>query len=1547
MTQIDDSLITQNICKPTFVSVRLPYGIGQDYRPPTDRATYNDAADLNSPQVAMLRKRVEMEASLLRPPTNSKLKFNPAPVGHTNELIASIALLDDINVISDVGINQRIKENGTIEADPLTEGAPKIELTKTQLHLKMHIMAFKQLLTNCYRLSEPGSVFKIGGHKCAILTSTRKFLGNLYHEGSRILSLDSYKKAMPVSELPPATSQELHSFASCVRYALCFIPNLSAMMAKIDSYISQHPVGKIKWDQHPSLQKAFTATSRACRELCCLDSLPSYPSHIEYLILSSDANDSSFGGMLASKSKSENKIRLHQLLSCRLPEAVQNLHIYLKEMYSLVALINQVEDVLKMYKGVPIKAVVDNSALFISLSKLAKNGQLSAHSKILERDKINLYLSRLYQAIATYKIDIFLAGTKTHLADYVSRSPVEWEKEILITPNSWETQWKVKDGPPCTKCSLHELEDLQHPEYCDKKIKDIPDTNKPNILQVMPSLPKKVTCEGKSISYRTGGVKIGKPMKVDFHAIFNAVFPLPQAKEEHMLARQPLYPSDSEQLVFLMKNLDMGVTTRAEQLFSKPTSSTARVANLTGAQSQRINHITIHPRITLFWGSSPLVLPPSSNIMVSLFLSTEAPKPKDLKNWPRELQEAKALSRPRFSRRISEPTPLTSNVSLVIACYGARAVNQHFAPLELMVPLMRQVVAASIRHRCRKVIIDGELVKNAFNLGRRQITIILCALWNELEELGTGFVKCEVYFSQSQAGDSTTREMILKWPLFVQGQYTAEKIGEVSATIHPRGIEWREMLNQIQQNLKRHLQSNYEVYIERKWHRTLIPYIRPKYVHILTIDLIKVVPKHRNNLRCANLSCVLPPEVEANKDKADLAIHQHCDPFISKIIQGALEKKISGGTPWIIKKVEFKMVDHVLMGRDISKGNEERFKPVLPTMRMLPELIQSHYKVNHRGYRFCIENLSNRFFYKQGITTPQDIVGLSRLISKTCMLCLHRTMNHEPKLYYQTRKVALSLNLPSCCTLSHDVMYLQGPREFSQPMSIKYVSIMVCNTCNYVSAKPLVNNSSEEIAKHLLEVIQESGRIPSLLLSDSGAAQSLGDVEKTISNLRNLVQIRNNKIIRKSNSLLDKGDTNENQNIHPSLMDELSYQTNIQPNSTPRDEDITPLNKHSPPKNSNAPPILPEDNWGPPQHLTPKQIEKLMDEQSWLYRQPLSSGPPARKKSIPSSLGLVDIHCRLLGEYLRKEWSPHISKTKLATRIISYVLYNNYMHKHAKTGYKPAELHLSRSTYLGNNSIFSLISGEAPITSPQIGDLKEALEQAHRINQAQKTILETGAKDMARNEKKHGTLSPDSEFLETYPRLGLVLVLTHRTEKLSKTPNYVGPALILARQVLDRNLFLLDLTSGHILKRSYRQVKPYLPPDFLNLPEDTRDTLQAIFPLGIVNQGSDIPIMGKGLSIGEQPIDKKQQELSTVLSNILKVFKLIKDSLPDLDPDTPYVVNLAEEEDEEDDIVPPKEVHFDTTPLEDPKPPPTSLEEPNPPPSRPQRTITKPARFRD
>ena len=354
-----------------------------------------------------------------------------------------------------------------------------------------------------------------------------------------------------------------------------------------------------------------------------------------------------------------------------------------------------------------------------------------------------------------------------------------------------------------------------------------------------------------------------------------------------------------------------------------------------------------------------------------------------------------------------------------------------------------------------------------------------------------------------------------------------------------------------------------------------------------------------------------------------------------------------------------------------------------------------------------------------------------------------------------------------------------------------------------------------------------------------------------------------------------------------------------------------------------------------------------MDNQNCLYRQPFASGPPARKGSIPSSLGLVDVQCRLLGQYLRQEWSTHTSKIKLINKIQSYTIYHNYYHKYTKTGFRPAELHLSTSTFLGNSSIFRLLNENAPISSPQIGDLQEVLSDANKLNQAKKTLLEQGSKDLARNERKHGSLDPDSKFLETYPRLGLVLILTHRTEKLSKIPTYAGPALILARQVLDRNLFLLDLTTGHILKRSYRQVKPYVPAEFLNLPEDVRNTLQSILPLGIVYQGDEAPNFGKGLSTGEWTIDRKQVELSTVLANILKVFSLIKDSLPEPEPATPYTITLGDEDEDEDDPEqdPAKEVRFRTPLPERPEAPPTNSP-PSSPPQRPRRIRNEPDRFK-
>ena len=72
----------------------------------------------------------------------------------------------------------------------------------------------------------------------------------------------------------------------------------------------------------------------------------------------------------------------------------------------------------------------------------------------------------------------------------------------------------------------------------------------------------------------------------------------------------------------------------------------------------------------------------------------------------------------------------------------------------------------------------------------------------------------------------------------------------------------------IQNNLSNHLQSNYNTYLERKRQRVLIPYNSPsKFVHMLTIEIIKVIPKYKQNPRCANIISTIPPEVEASQEK--------------------------------------------------------------------------------------------------------------------------------------------------------------------------------------------------------------------------------------------------------------------------------------------------------------------------------------------------------------------------------------------------------------------------------------------------------------------------------------------------------------------------------------------------------------------------------------------------------------------------------------------------------------------------------------------------------
>ena len=167
----------------------------------------------------------------------------------------------------------------------------------------------------------------------------------------------------------------------------------------------------------------------------------------------------------------------------------------------------------------------------------------------------------------------------------------------------------------------------------------------------------------------------------------------------------------------------------------------------------------------------------------------------------------------------------------------------------------------------------------------------------------------------------------------------------------------------------------------------------------------------------------------------------------------------------ISQQASFTLQNGILKGRATS---QDTFLPVIPSRLILSEIVKSHWSCHHRGLKYGYQEFQSKFFHKKGITSAQDAKELSRLITTACTLCLHRSINYAPKLFHQARRCALSLALPHCSILSHDVLQIASAQSLVPPSGVRYISLICCNSCNYLGAKIIIKNDSHEIASHLL-----------------------------------------------------------------------------------------------------------------------------------------------------------------------------------------------------------------------------------------------------------------------------------------------------------------------------------------------------------------------------------------------------------------------------------------------------------------------------------------------
>ena len=181
----------------------------------------------------------------------------------------------------------------------------------------------------------------------------------------------------------------------------------------------------------------------------------------------------------------------------------------------------------------------------------------------------------------------------------------------------------------------------------------------------------------------------------------------------------------------------------------------------------------------------------------------------------------------------------------------------------------------------------------------------------------------------------------------------------------------------------------------------------------------------------------------------------------------------------------------------------------------------------------------------------------------------------------------------------------------------------------------------------------------------------------------------------------------------------------------------------------------------------------------------------------------------------------------------------------------------------------NLIGNSNDTLEPPLGEYHKTIKTARAINDADREYRSAIERGATREAHHHGKL-----LLTKYPRFGLVLYKAPQGPKLTVHTIWLGPALILARQTLGQNLFIMNLDSGIIMKKSYRSVRPYLKPSYYNLPLEMRDSLQAAYPL-CLNHGTQDPNLAHTSQPPTDIFDPKEHAHTEALRNILTVFSYI------------------------------------------------------------------------
>ena len=1411
--------------------------------------------------------------------------------GNQHQLIHQVTLIDDFCIA--------------------TAQIPNTISTRDQekKQLNIHILCLKQLFMSsieCSRqTSKSGKPFqpaKYKFEKTNLFKTSVKFLNYIYINNHQIINLEAYKGATNLDTLP-MTGEALASRLSFFTYFINYIGNLRFLCKELEEIATKNPNNKqIPWDQNPDSKQKYEKLILAVRAISGIQVLPNDLNKINFLVTSSDACNKTTAYNVGinlrpdpqskdDKQAQPTKLKLVKNHSSNLESNLLNLPISTKETMSAVRTLTQEEPLLKLLGNIKKFHTIDNSVLFGLLEQLMNSKQLANH--FVAHPQFKEYVMRLHQLTTMYNITVLLVPSKQCLADVCTRSNKPKDKGTA-------TCKQIRGRPTCEICPGCDHTCVNSTPHKDCPF-NIRNTTKlaehgPQLLQYDKTEEHTVENEGEIIRYTTAYTHF----KPDEYKIF----PIDKLVQEINVMEQKSH-----------KTLDQNQTDDEAQANNEEIQ---RIENFTEEdmereiqQIERASQPTTEPKILQIQprGTNEeekghtekkrYETMPDNLYRINIYSKQKwQPTKEDAErttiimftNNRKSLRIASSLyaqqlvgtHTEKLEKRVNGVTytenPGGLNYLIICTPQDKLQESNHPANVDSFVPQLRIVMKeAMIRSPDRKLVIDGNSIQKFYNLSADTIMtgiIIVTRTYRQFFQ-DIGLV---MWYKNDKQSDGATEPLKLSLPIYQNGI----RQGTISCILNNNGncpelerklkpYTWKARYNciQIEDNRKRReqltprsdLTQAQAIHINQRSEQRQ----ERRYIRTTNIEQRTEEGKQGTKFTLA-VEQSAEPILDALLAKRKLIIAQANDPYLTPIQQQLQQaKKDNKILQSECGQVKLKLIDDIIYGKPANNHNKQAWKPCIPESMLITEIMLAHEAQRCSSTKNTVEQVEKVFYHKKNITSHYSLQEISTKVLP-CPRCVVRRPTHKTgsKLYMQTKSIAMSLGGLPCATLAHDIVYITNPKnnEFVD----KYLSLIVCYGCSYVHIKLINKIDGYQIATHLLDMIQVTGHVPHVLITDSATTELRGIVAQCIQSL-SIIQLKTNK------QILGK---QRKEHIH---------------HQQPRPENTTTDQEDPTIDPEEFPSVLLED-------LTINQKNMLLqdfkDSAPPLYPPMLTHNPVPyidKHSYRTTSLGRLDAICGEIGVFLRKfitTQPEQLEDENIDYLTQAYAFYHNFVYQDVRTKQHPAKMHLGILRFHNTHTLMKRIhqnpEKEEELPEP-IDKLQNMITIAQEYQRAQENRVAHEQEQQRSHLHTHGRLMKEDKLETMFPVLSIVMLHNEiNFTKTSKHPSLHGPHLVLAHVPNKRNMYIFSLVEGRVYKRSYRAIQNLLPSQELFSTPNISDWFHH-HPLQLINKLSTIEKMDPQLT---------KEQYTNVLQNIAKVYELLNPVLPTVE-ETQKTISLETE----------------------------------------------------